>query len=135
MTTNGKGDLERDDEGAKALGKIITELEDGAFHADSTRELMALNRTLREHAKIRGKAKGEMHITLKFECDEYEVISVNSSFKVKTPVAPRKRSIFWLTPGGNLSPTNPKQIELPIRAVPAPNRAEDAPAPRRKDAP
>jgi hypothetical protein len=94
---------------------------------------MVLNRTLREHAKIRGKAKGEMHITLKFECDEYEVISVHSSFKVKTPVAPRKRSIFWLTRGGNLSPTNPKQTELPLRAVSAPKPAEDAPAPARKE--
>jgi hypothetical protein len=131
-----KGDLERDDEGAKAFGRILVELEDGQLHSDVTRELMALSRALREHAKIRGKAKGELALTLKMACDEHEVMTISSTYKTKLPIPPRRQSIMWLTRGGNLSPSNPKQVELPLRAVEAPKVADAPEAQRvRKEVP
>ena len=45
------------------------------------------------------------------------------------PKPARKRGRFWVTPGGHLSPENPRQRKLPLMEVPAaPRRAVDAPA-------
>ena len=128
MSTNvTKGDLALDDEGAKAFGKLITEWEDGELHSDLSKELLVLNGKLREHAKLRGKAKGELTLTVKLDCDEYGVMGVATSYKVKAPTPPRRKTTMWLTPGGNLSTANPKQVLLPLRDVSVPAKAVDVP--------
>jgi hypothetical protein len=126
--TRKTGDLDLDDEGAKAFTTLLMSFEDGALNADLSRELLKLNQSLRDQAKLFGPRKGELTLSLKLICDEHEQVMLTTSYKVKAPVLPRKRTAMWLTPGGNLQTTNPRQLELGVRAVPVP----DAPV---KDAP
>src|SRR5580693_1538437 len=112
-----RGDLAPDDEGPKAFANLLTLFEDGELHADLSGELLALNRKLSEHAKLRGKAKGELVLLVKLDCDEYGVVTVVTSYKIKAPVPPRRKTTMWLTPGSNLSPANPNQVSLPLHEV------------------
>jgi hypothetical protein len=131
MTTvrNGskKGDLEPEDEGAKSFAHTITHTEAGDFHADLTKEQQQLLKQLRDHAHLRGKAKGEITISLKYAVDDMDVVSIETNFKVKTPQPPRKKSTMWISPGGNLVHADPRQESLPgLRPVPSP-ASKDAP--------
>ena len=119
-----RGDLARDDEGARAFSHLILGAEDGQLHADLTKDCHGLLKQLRDHARIRGKAKGELVITVKFDCDDASVISLSTTYKTKAPTPPRRKTTMWLTEGGNLSATNPRQLELGVRGVPAP-RTQD----------
>ena len=120
-----KHDLEPADEGARAVATSLLAWEEGEFHASISRELQQLNSKLREHAKLRGKANGEIVLTIKLDCDEYDVVGLTTSYKVKAPIPPRRKTTMWLTPGGNLTAANPKQTLLPLQAVPSPATAED----------
>jgi len=122
-----KGDLAPEDEGPKAFSNLLAGFEDGQLHSDLSKDLMKLNAQLREHAKLRGKAKGEITLSIKLDADEYEVVTLTTSYKVKAPIPPRRKTTMWLTPGGNLSPANPKQTVLPLRDVSVPAKAVDVP--------
>lgn len=121
-----KGDLAPDDEGAKAFAHLLTTAEDGQYHADLTKEAQKLLVQLREHAHVRGKARGELVLSIKFAVDDSDVVSLETTYKVKAPSPPRHKTTRWLTPGGNLTPSNPKQIELGLRPVPAPKTTDAA---------
>jgi hypothetical protein len=128
-----RADLDREDEGPRALGVILAEFEQGSFHADASRDLMKLNLALHDHAKLRGAASGEMVLTLKLKCDDQDVVTIAATYKVKAPLAPRRSSVFFLSKGGNLSTRNPKQQELPLRDVSAPAQVDvlDKPSTRK----
>ena len=131
MTTAKKPDLAPDDEGAKAFSNLLLGWEDGELHTDLSKELQQLNAKLREIAKIRGKSKGELVLSIKLAVDEYDVVSIDTTYKVKAPQPPRRKTTMWLTPGGNLTPANPRQLEMGLRPVPAPSMT-DAPETARK---
>lgn len=119
------GDLELEDEGHKPFANVLVGVEGGQFHADITREEGLLLRQLRDVAQIRGKAKGEIVLTFGYAVDDDDVVSIASTFKIKVPATPRSKTTMWVTPGGNLSPANPKQLEFgALRPVPGPAMRE-----------
>ena len=135
MATNRttKGDLDIEDEGAKAFSFTLLEAENGDFARDLTSEQFKVLRELREQAALRGKAKGEIAVLFKYEVDETDAVTITTSYKTKLPPPPRKKSIKWLSKGGNLIGVNPKQLELGVRAVPEPNK-RDVPDEKRREA-
>ena len=126
-----RGDLAPADEGPRAFGRLLLEFEDGDLHADLSAEIMGLMKRLGEHAKLRGKAKGELTLSATFAVDEYGVVEVSTAYKVKAPTPPRRKSTMWLTPGNNLSPANPRQVTMDLREVPRPE-TRDVPVEKRK---
>lgn len=88
------------------------------LNAELSEELHALVRRLELHAYDFGKAKGVITLALTIDIDREGVVTVDPDVKLKAPKPARKKGRYWLTPGGNLSPENPKQTTLPLREVP-----------------
>lgn len=116
---------EKQDEGARSFGVLLQSIGDGTFHAEVSEEMHALTKKLDGHAFDFGKAKGTITIALTVEIDRDGVVTIDPDVKLKVPKPARKKGRFWVTPGGNLSPENPKQAQLPLREVPAAARAQD----------
>lgn len=104
---------------AEALGIV----ERGDFQADASTAMQALLQKLGDIAGAKGKAKGEMTITLTFEV-EGRSVGVSGDFKVKAPKEKRGRSFFFMTAQGGLSQepqgddlfTGPREVRAPQTA-------------------
>ncbi len=108
------------DEGSRAFGATLTQIDDGCLHAECTDELHALLKDLDSHAgKYQRDAKGKLTIVLDFKVSPQGTVTVVGDVKKKSPPAPRATSVFWLTKGRNLSGENPRQQKLPLRDVSA----------------
>lgn len=118
------------EEGARSLAVLLQAIGEGTFHAECSEELHQMVRKLEQHAYDFSKAKGTITIALTVDIDREGVVTIDPDVKVKVPKPARKKGRFWVTPGGNLSPENPKQQKLPLRDVgaSAPLRDVDAEA-------
>lgn len=113
--------------GAELFVKWIRELGDGVTARDLGDDLFKLLRELNDQALDQGVAvKGEIGIKLKFKADKSGVVTVNVESKVTQPKKPTSGGVGWLTPKGEWSATNPKQLELgKLREVVGPTHARD----------
>ncbi len=105
-------------ETAKPFATILTQLEGGVLNADLSDMLRDLNAKMSEHAENNAVAKGELVLTLKMKIERGGLLEIQADAKVKAPKFQREKSHFWLTPGNNLTPENPKQPALFPRSVP-----------------
>lgn len=96
---------------------FVASLEDGSLHSELTDALRDLVATLSDEARDRGgKPKGKISLSIELKLDS-GVIEANTEFKVAKPKSVRSKTIFWATPENNLTRSNPKQQELPLRDV------------------
>lgn len=115
----------------KPFNLVLAQMEDGVLHDDLTDKLHELLGDISQHAAdTNGDAKGVLSINLTFKLSE-GVIHVQAEVKTVAPKQTRARTMFWLTPGNNLSAENPKQRELPLapRRLPEPEPARQVPTP------
>lgn len=96
----------------RAFAQFIQEVEEGALHADLSDLLSKIVAELQDVARDRGgKPKAKLTIDFDITLDD-GVFMVIGDVRHKLPKEVRQRSIFWATPGNNLSRSNPKQHEL-----------------------
>jgi hypothetical protein len=112
-------------EGARAFTHVLHELEDGLLHAELSALVRSTCEQLSAHAEAYGKASGSLTLTLRFSTERGGPVSIDAEVVNKTPKIARPKSIMWLTPGGNLTPHNPRQQRLPLHEVSAPTAARD----------
>lgn len=112
------------DDSISSFAVLLTKLEYGALNDDLSAQFKDLSKTLTKHAEHFDKAKGELHLVLKLHADRTGTMSIDTDVKIKEPKVIRQRSHLWLTKGGTLSTTDPKQLELQgLREVPRPAEA------------
>lgn len=106
------------DEGPRAFTHFVGNLADGEAHQQISYELHELVKHLQEEAVARADAsKGSMTIKFSFVCDPKGFVGVGYDIDTKHPKPRRSAGMFWTTPGGNLTPENPKQQRLPLHEV------------------
>jgi hypothetical protein len=118
---------EKQENAARNFAVFLTNIRDGEFNGEVSREMHGLLVDLAEHAKRHGKAKGKMSLTLQFAIDASGVVAVAVDTKVAPPKPERGIGIFWLTEDNNLSVQNPKQTKMPFRDVKQDAAPKDAP--------
>lgn len=131
MTTKEPVQKAAADEGARSFAVIVQQVDEGALHGELSEQLHALTTYLSDYAEKYGcEAKGKLTLTLSLKAKSNGTVDVVGDVTKKEPKAPRAGSVFWVTPGNNLSPENPRQMKLPVREVPAAPKAEarDVPA-------
>lgn len=108
----------------KNFAQFLQSLEDGRLNADLTAQLKHIAEELTLHADSHGKASGALKIAIAFKLTD-GVFEIGVKFETKLPEAPRGRSIYWLTGDCNLTPQNPRQMQMfgPIRDA-APSAGE-----------
>jgi hypothetical protein len=115
MTTTEK----ENEEGARSFALLLQGLGDGALNAELSETLHDMNTKLSAHAIDFSKAKGTLTLAIEIEIDRDGVVTLRPDVKTKLPKPARKAGRYWLTPGNNLSPENPKQTKLNLKEVPA----------------
>jgi hypothetical protein len=112
-------------EGARGFAIILQELEDGVLHREASEQMQTLVKALTDHAYFyNASAVGKLNLELTLKCDEKGQVTVVSSIKTVTPKRKRSATTMWATEGNNLSPANPRQVKLPLAAVPEPTTRE-----------
>lgn len=107
------------EEGPRGFSVILAQLQDGALHGELGAELQKLVAHLGEQSnRFQRPSKGALTLTLNVVAVG-STVEVTGDVKVKTPKVPRERSVFYRTPGGNLTLDNPKQQKLALKEVPA----------------
>lgn len=115
---------------------FFNSLDDGNAAAEASVALQDLVKETAAKAAARMKPLvGTMTVTLAVAIDETGVSRVTYEIKAKPPKHKTQPSTFWVSKGGNLTPNNPRQVELAIRdvskpQVPARDVAPVAAAPR-----
>lgn len=112
-----------DDEGARSFAVLLQGIGDGTLNTELSETLHEMNTKLAAHAEDFSKAKGTLTLTLTIDIDRDGVVTLSPDVKTKLPKPARKLGRYWLTPGRNLSPENPKQQKLNLKEVPAPKPA------------
>lgn len=106
-------------EGPRGFAVILQQIDDGALHGELGDELQKLVRELGEQStRFQRPSKGKITLTLSIVAVG-STVEVNGDVKVTTPKKPRDRSVFYRTPGGNLTLDNPKQQKLALKEVPS----------------
>jgi hypothetical protein len=89
-------------------------------------ELQTLLKNLAEHAAFtRSDAKGSLTLKLSFSVESNGITNIGYDIGVKTPKRKTGKTTMWLTRGGNLSVSNPRQQSLPLRDVAQPRNFVD----------
>lgn len=112
---------EETEEGARSFAHVVLTLCEGDLNTAASQELHDMLLHLRSEAVARNKTvKGEFTLKFVVEVTEDDVVGIAHSIKVKVPEPKRRTAHMWLSPGGNLTPENPRQQMLPgLREVPA----------------
>lgn len=106
---------------ANNAGAFINQIEDGQFSADLHEELRDLAAEMTDHSRMfpGKKVKGSVTATFSFELED-QMFKVDASYKVKKPVAPRPKSVFWTDQRNQFSRFPPNQQQMfGVRAVSA----------------
>lgn len=116
-------------EGPRSFVHFLRAMSSGELESEASYQLHELGRRLQETAKMTcGKAKGKLKLTLNLVADPSGAVGVAYNVDTVEPKRPTTPSVFWLTKGGNLSPTDTRQLELRPREVPSKRDVREAPA-------
>lgn len=108
------------DEGPRGFGVLLSQIDDGELHTELSETSQKLVAELADYAnRYRREGKGKIVLTLNFAALSNGTVAVSGDVKTTTPKAKRAGSVFWRTPGNNLSVENPRQTKLPLQALPA----------------
>jgi hypothetical protein len=102
---------------ARSFADLLRHIEGGRFLneiSDAMRDLIAEMEDRHADGANKVKAKVKLEFSLTFDRGAYDLVP---KFEVKLPEVPRARSIFYATPDNNLTPQNPKQMNLDLRRV------------------
>lgn len=104
----------------KSFIQLLALIGDGELEAVLSSELYDLARELREQAtNMHVERKGSITVTFKFEVDKSaQTMTADYEVKTKEPQPPRQGGLFFFDKQGNWSRNNPRQQDLPLRAVP-----------------
>ena len=98
----------------KPFSQFLLEQRNGSLHGELSDTLRELVEAVVQHGK-----PGALTLTVKVSptksYGQYEVVD---EVKVKAPEPDRGASLFFADDRGNLSRSNPRQPELPLREVP-----------------
>ncbi|HXO86917.1 MAG TPA: hypothetical protein VN803_15450 [Gemmatimonadales bacterium] len=109
----------------KPFSQFLVEQRSGGMHGELSDKLQELVAAVAQHDKA-----GTLTLTVSVKPidgrpGQYIVVD---DVKVKAPEAPRGSSLFFADDHGNLSRSDPRQPELPLREVPAtPNTIREVP--------
>ena len=91
---------------------LIRGLEHGQLHGDLSGHVRSIVEELSNHALDHGgKAKGTLTLTLDFTLSK-GVFQIDAEPKVKLPKRSRGTTMCWATPENNLSPQDPRQLQM-----------------------
>lgn len=100
---------------------LLNEMNDGRLRDEASRLLTELLGYLHQHAlNVSGKAKGSLSLKLNFAVDNKGLVTLDGEMAVKQPKPLLGGDCFFITKRNGLSRSNPKQTQLPFRAVAAP---------------
>lgn len=96
------------------FGQLIAMAEDGALHADLSRELEQIIAAMVQQSRASGgKTSASLSLSLKFTLDNNGEIELSGDYKAVLPKARRGRSILWATRDGRrMTMRNPNQREF-----------------------
>jgi hypothetical protein len=120
--------VDKGEEGPRNFGVTLSQIGYGDLQAELGEELQALNKKLALVASQQGKAKGKLTLVLSILHEAKGLVTIDAEIKIAEPRRARARSIFFTTPGGNLSLEDPRQQKLPLRDVGGKGAERDAPA-------
>lgn len=113
--------MSTNDAGARSFAHLLTQVDDGRLHAELSEELRRTAKDLADYSATHGgKAKGSITLVLSLTADRDGTVSLVGDVNRKVPKSTPARTITWLDPAGNLVLSNPKQMQLGVREVPAP---------------
>lgn len=105
----------------KPFAAFLQEQRQGGLHGELSDALADLVARCVEHEK-----GGSLSLTIHVKPNkDGATLLITDAVKVKAPEAPRQPALFFADEHGNLSRTNPRQPELPVREVPATPAATD----------
>lgn len=108
---------QRADEGARSFARMFDQLNEGEAELEMSLKLYRLMRKLKADAASRGSAgesKGGMKLSLTFRVTSGgKEVDIGYDVAVKEPARVRRKASCWLTPSGNVSFEQPKQLGLP----------------------
>lgn len=101
----------------KPFTQFFIEQRQGALHAEMSEKLQALVAAVEEHGK-----SGTLTLTIRVTptATGANTFFIADDVKVKAPEPDRGASLFFSDGEGNLSRSDPRQPELPLRDLPAP---------------
>lgn len=109
----------------KPFSQFLIEQRAGGLHSEVSEKLQTLVAAVAEHGKA-----GALTLTISVKPVDGSVgqYVVSDDVKVKAPEPARGASLFFADDVGNLSRSDPRQPELPLREVPAaPSTIREAP--------
>ena len=99
--------------GAELFLKWIREMGDGVTARDLGEDLFKLHRELNDQALDQGvTVKGELAIKFIFKAEKSGLVTIKVESKVTQPKKPTTGGLGWLTPEGDFTTRNPKQLEM-----------------------
>lgn len=105
------------DASPKPFSQFLVEQRQGGLHSELSEKLSELVAAVAEHGKP-GSLTLQISVKpIKESLDQYLVID---DVKIKAPSGERAASLFFADSRGNLSRSDPRQPQLPLREVPAP---------------
>jgi hypothetical protein len=122
--------------GPRSFAVLLQQIAEGECHTQLSEEFHQLVRAASKQAKARVAAvKGTLTLKITVNVDENDVVDLHYDIGRKEPAPRRARSAFWVDKTGNLTVSNPKQIELGLRSVgsdkrPARDVADEQPGAR-----
>lgn len=108
------------DQSIHDLAVLLNEMNEGRLRDEATRELTALLGYLQAHSlSVNKAAKGALTLKLNVSVDPRGLVSLDGELAVKQPKPLLGGDCFFLTKKNGLARSNPKQPQLPFRAVEA----------------
>lgn len=112
--------MSKNDDSPRSFSHFFGMLDDEQAHATASEDLHDLMKVMRDEASARqGSVGGSLTIRIDFKVDETGTVETRYDVKTKEPKRKSSKSIFWLTKNANLTVSNPRQQELPLRQVSA----------------
>lgn len=120
-------------EGPRSFARFLEHIADGQAQLELSAELHKLLLRLREEANARNsEVGGTLDLKLSIKVAPNGIAAIAYGIKRKEPDPKRPGSVMWLTEGGNLSATNPKQPSLPLMAVGDADEPTDVEEPKKR---
>lgn len=116
----GTSSQKKEEEGPRSFTRFLERVDDGQGVIDLSTAQHKLMKDIREIARSSTNAvKGALTLKLTYVAEPNGTVDVLYDITIKEPKRKRGRSVFFLTPGANLTVENPRQLGLglPVREV------------------
>lgn len=111
-TTKGSTMNDEKNETPQGFVNLLRMLDQGTVEADCGDALRKLIQELSAYSLHFNKAKGTLTIKLSLAVEAGGIVDVRADIAHKAPKVTRPKTTAWITPEGELSAKNPKQLEF-----------------------